>query len=48
MFDAHGGIDRLQYRDCAVPVPAPDEVLVRMHAIALNGFDPMILRGLPT
>ena len=48
MFDAHGGIDRLQYRDCAVPVPAPDEVLVRLHAVALNGFDPMVLRGLPT
>lgn len=48
MFDAHGGIDLLQYGDCAVPVPAPDEVLVRMHAVALNGFDPMVLRGLPT
>ena len=48
MFDAHGGIERLQYRDCAVPSLAPDEVLVRMHAVALNGFDPMVLRGLPT
>jgi len=48
MFDAHGDIDRLQYRDCPVPSIAPDEVLVRMRAVALNGFDPMVLRGLPT
>jgi alcohol dehydrogenase len=48
MFDAHGGIERLHYRDCPVPGLAPDEVMVRMHAVALNGFDPMVLRGLPT
>lgn len=47
-FDAHGGIERLRYRDLPVPAVAPDEVLVRMRAIALNGFDPMVLRGLPT
>ena len=48
MFDAHGGIDRLQIRDVPVPSLAPDEVLVAVRAIALNGFDPMVLRGLPT
>lgn len=48
MFDAHGGIDRLQIRDVPVPAPAADEVLVSMRAVALNGFDPMVLRGLPT
>ena len=48
MFDAHGGIDRLQMRDVPVPALAPDEVLVSMRAVALNGFDPMVLRGLPT
>jgi alcohol dehydrogenase len=48
MFEAHGGIDRLQIRDVPVPALAPDEVLVSMRAVALNGFDPMVLRGLPT
>lgn len=48
MFDAHGGIDRLQIRDVPVPSLAPDEVLVALRAVALNGFDPMVLRGLPT
>ncbi len=48
MFDAHGGVDRMQLRDIAVPTLAPDEVLVAMRAVALNGFDPMVLRGLPT
>jgi len=48
MFDAHGGIDRLQIRDVPVPSLAPDEVLVAIRAVALNGFDPMVLRGLPT
>ncbi len=48
MFDAHGGIDRVQIRDVPVPSLAPDEVLVSIRAVALNGFDPMVLRGLPT
>ena len=47
-FDAHGGIDRLQLREVAVPSLAADEVLVAIGAVALNGFDPMVLRGLPT
>lgn len=48
VFDTHGSVDRLHYRDLPVPSPAADEVLVRMRAVALNGFDPMILSGLPT
>jgi alcohol dehydrogenase len=46
-FDAHGGIERLQLRDLALPGLSPGEVLVRMRAVALNGLDPMVLRGLP-
>jgi alcohol dehydrogenase len=48
MFDVHGGIDRLQIRDVPVPSLAPNDVLVCIHAVALNGFDPMVLRGIPT
>jgi alcohol dehydrogenase len=47
-FDTHGGVEHLQFSDVPVPDLAPDEVLVRMAAVALNGFDPMVLHGLPT
>ena len=47
MFDAHGGTDRIRFKTVPIPTPAEDEVLVRVSAIALNGFDPMVLRGIP-
>lgn len=35
-----GGFDRLQYRtDVAVPVPGPDEVLIRVSAAGVNNTD---------
>ncbi len=48
LFDAHGDIDALQVRECPDPTPGPDEVLVRVEAAAFNGFDPMVLQGIPT
>src|SRR3984885_15873513 len=47
VFDAHGSLDAMQYRDTPDPDPGPRDCLIRVHAVALNGFDPMILRGIP-
>jgi alcohol dehydrogenase len=47
VFDAHGPLDLMQYRDTPDPAPGPRDCLIRVHAVALNGFDPMILRGIP-
>ena len=48
MFDRHGGLDGLVWRDWPDPEPAPDEVVVKVEAAALNGFDPMVIAGIPT
>ena len=41
----YGGIDKLVYEDTAVPVPAPDEVLIRVHAAGVNPVDWKIRQG---
>lgn len=48
LFDAHGDIDALNVREWPDPTPASDEVLIRVEAAAFNGFDPMVLNGIPT
>jgi len=45
VFHAHGGVENLKYEEIPVPTPARDEVLIRVRAVSLNGFDPMILKG---
>jgi alcohol dehydrogenase len=47
LFHQHGALENLVYEDIADPQPLPDECLIRVKAVALNGFDPMILRGIP-
>ena len=47
LFRQHGALENLVYEDVADPEPLPDECLIRVEAVALNGFDPMILRGIP-
>ena len=47
VFEQHGGLEQLQYRDWPDPQPEPGECRIRIRAVALNGFDPMILRGIP-
>jgi alcohol dehydrogenase len=45
VYDRHGGVDNLRYADIADPEPGADEVLIRVRAVSLNGFDPMMLKG---
>lgn len=45
VFARHGGVDELEVVDVADPECGPDEVLIRVGATSLNGFDPMILAG---
>jgi len=45
VFHAHGGVENLKYDEIPTPTPASDEVLIRVRAVSLNGFDPMILKG---
>jgi NADPH:quinone reductase-like Zn-dependent oxidoreductase len=48
-ISAHGGLDRLEYRD-DLPVPelrSPTDVRVRIRAAALNRLDLFVIEGLP-
>lgn len=45
VFHKHGAVENLKYEEIPVAAPAADEVLIRVKAVSLNGFDPMILKG---
>src|SRR6185437_3952683 len=47
VFHEHGPLDNLRYEDIPDPRLGPTEALLRVRAVALNGFDPMVLRGIP-
>jgi alcohol dehydrogenase len=47
VFRQHGGIEQLHYEEFPDPEPGPQDVLIRVGAVSLNGFDPMILNGIP-
>ena len=46
-FKEHGELDVVQYGDVPDPVPGPGEVLVKVHACALNHLDIWVRRGWP-
>jgi alcohol dehydrogenase len=46
VFHQHGGVEQLRYEDFPDPTPGPEDVLIRVRAVSLNGFDPMILNGI--
>ena len=45
LFDHPGDVDVLRYGDAPDPQPGPDELLVRVHATAVNRADLMQRRG---
>jgi alcohol dehydrogenase len=47
VFHAHGPLDNLRYEEFPDPEPGPTEIVIAVRAVALNGFDPMVLRGIP-
>jgi NADPH:quinone reductase-like Zn-dependent oxidoreductase len=46
LIPRHGGPEVLQYAEIADPKPGPNEVLVRVHACALNHLDLWVRQGL--
>ena len=47
VFHEHGPFDNLAVEDIAEPTLEPGACLVRVRAVSLNGFDPMVMRGIP-
>lgn len=47
VFERHGDLDNVQLLDVPTPVPGPGEVLVEIHAAALNRLDLWVLEGWP-
>ena len=51
IFTEHGGVDKISIGDFPDPECGPADVVIKVNAVSLNGFDPMILSGttgLPT
>ncbi len=44
-FARHGGVEVLTVEEVPNPVCGPGDVIIRVGATSLNGFDPMILSG---
>lgn len=47
LFHQHGGPEVLEYAEFPTPEPKPGQVLVRLHAAALNRMDVMVRNGWP-
>ncbi len=47
VYDRYGSPEELRLAEVDVPAPRDDEVLVRVHAVSLNGSDAEMLRGYP-
>ncbi|MDA1190238.1 MAG: alcohol dehydrogenase catalytic domain-containing protein, partial [Candidatus Poribacteria bacterium] len=47
IFHDQGGVDVLRYEDVSDPTPDPNEVVVRLHASALNRLDLKAREGRP-
>ena len=47
VYDAYGGPEVLQLADVETPAPGPNELLVKVHAAAVNPADWHLVRGVP-
>ena len=47
VYSAYGGPDVLHVADVETPAPGPNEILVKVHAAALNPYDWHFVRGKP-
>jgi len=47
LFHQHGGPEVLEYAEFPTPEPKPGEVLIRLHAAALNRMDVLVRNGWP-
>lgn len=47
VFHQHGPNENLNLEDFPDPKVGPGECLLKVNAVSLNGFDPMVLRGIP-
>src|SRR5437764_14252598 len=47
VFHQHGPLENIRYEDFPEPEVGPGDCLVAVKAVSLNGFDPMVLRGIP-
>jgi alcohol dehydrogenase len=47
VFHQHGPLENIRYEDYPEPEVGPADCLVGVKAVSLNGFDPMVLRGIP-
>ncbi len=47
VFHQHGPLDNIRYEDFPEPELGPSDCLIGVRAVSLNGFDPMVLRGIP-
>jgi len=46
-FEEHGPIENLHEADIPMPEISPTQCLLKVKAVSLNGFDPMVMRGIP-
>jgi alcohol dehydrogenase len=47
VFRQHGTLENIEFTEIDDSVIAEDQCLIKVHAVSLNGFDPMVLRGIP-
>ncbi len=47
VFRRHGSVDEIKFEDIPPPPVGAEDILIRVKAVSLNGFDPMVLRGIP-
>ncbi len=47
-FREHGGIEKLEIMDLPVPEPGPNDVRIRVKAVALNHLDLWVRQGMPS